>query len=302
MFKAYYECLNSGLAPILLVKSKMEAKKYKLAFNLNEAINENILISGCNRSGKSNLAMNVASILQTLGQVIVVDSSGIWKRKSDIPLYYHIKYRNQSYPIMKRQSIVYDTSYLRSTEQKEFLNDLTDAVWYRNLENPQQTWLIIEESSNFCRNVRGRLSENILRIASVGRNIGVRLALITIDLALIDVVFTRLSSQRFHGKLNIEANSKRRFKAYYGKDWQYIATHDLETGWFIWLSEDKLQVVKTPLFTCVNKPRQYIMPKPKRTFVDNWQPKRRKHWIEKLLGVISGDLPNPFEVFLNDGK
>lgn len=265
----------------------MNGKKYSLSFNLKEAIQSNTLISGANHSGKSNLAFNIASVLQHYGQVIAIDSSGIWKRKSDIPLYFNIEYQSQPYPIMKCESIIYDTSHLRATEQRIFLNDLTDAIWYRNLENPQvKTWLIVEESSNFCRNVRGQLSENILRIASVGRNIGVRMILLTVDLALLDTIFTRLSEQRFHGKLNIEANSKRRFKAYYGKDWQYIATHDLETGWFIWLSNGKLQIVKYPLFVNKRKPRRYI-PKPQPTiYEDAWKPRRRKSWLEKLLAKV----------------
>lgn len=283
MFKAYYECLNSGLLLILLVKSKMEAKKYSLAFNLNEAINENILISGCNRSGKTNLSMNIASILQHYGQVIAVDSSGVWKKKSDIPLFFNVEYKNQPYPIMQRQSIIYDTSYLRATEQRIFLNDLSMAVWDRNLENPQLTWLIIEESSNFCRNVRGQTAENILRICSVGRNIKVRMILLTVDLALIDTIFIRLSGQRMHGKLNIEQNSKRKFKSYYGSDWFRCAS-ELDCGFFIWLSNDKLQIVKYPLFTTVNKPKQYL-PKPQVSqFVDVWKPK--KSWLEKLLAKV----------------
>lgn len=284
MFKAYYECLNSGLLLILLVKSKMEGK-YKLAFNLNEAINENILISGCNRSGKSNLAFNIASVLQHYGQVLVVDSSGIWKRKSDIPLFFNIEYQNQPYPIMERQSIIYDTSMLRATEQKVFLNDLTDAVWYRNLKDSKtKTWLIIEESSNFCRNIRGELSENILRICTVGRNIGVRMVLLTVDLALLDPIFIRLSAQRMHGKLNIEQNSKRKFKSYYGNDWFRCAT-ELDCGYFIWLSNDKLQIVKYPLFESKRKPQQYIPPQPT-IYEDAWKPKRRKSWLEKLLAKV----------------
>ena len=57
-------------------------------FDLKEAKNTNILISGANHSGKTRLACGIASMLYKLGyQVQVIDISGIWKSISDLPYY-----------------------------------------------------------------------------------------------------------------------------------------------------------------------------------------------------------------------
>lgn len=66
----------------------------------------------------------------------------------------------------------------------------------------------------------------------------------------------RLAEQRYHGKLGIEENSKRKFKAYYGSDWCRVATEGLEVGDFIYLCKGKLKVVSVPLFQAKTLPQE----------------------------------------------
>ena len=106
---------------------------------------------------------------------------------------------------------------------------------------------ILEEFQLYGRNVRGSAAQNILRIMSAGRNHKIRLLAVTVDLALIDTSFIRLCSQRYYGRLSIEENSKRKFRNYHGLDWCRIAT-ELDLGFFIYLGNDKLQVVNIPCF------------------------------------------------------
>lgn len=254
-------------------------------FSLEEATKTNTLITGANASGKTLLACNIASLLKRVGQVVVIDNVGVWKQKSDIPFYYSVSYRNCPYPLFRNESIIYDTSRLRSTEQKLFVDTVTLELWNRQLENNSvRTWLILEEGQLYLRNIRGQVAEDILRVMSAGRNHKIRSIVISPDLALIDPAIIRLCGQRYHGRLSIEENSKRKFRAYYGKDWQYSATHDLETGLFLHVVNDTLKIVKIPEFKSKQKSVEYI-PQPKRqVFIDPYQPKKRKSWLKQLLG------------------
>lgn len=104
------------------------------------------------------------------------------------------------------------------------------------------------------KNIRGSLSQNLFRLASVGANKQIRLMAICFDLALIDSAFARLSGQRFHGKINIESNCRRKFKAYYSKKWLDVA-ENLTTGSFIYVNNNTLQKIKIPLFQSTHKPQ-----------------------------------------------
>ena len=96
-----------------------------------------------------------------------------------------------------------------------------------------------------------------------GRNKQIRTLGITTDLALLDPSVIRLCSIRFHGRLNIEENSKRKFRSYYGLDWCRIAHEGLKTGDFIRLHKNKIDNVSVPCFKATSKPKQYIIEQPK---------------------------------------
>jgi hypothetical protein len=125
--------------------------------------------------------------------------------------------------------------------------------------------VLFEEFQLYAKNVRGNVSQNILRIMSVGSNHGIRCLGITPDMSLIDCAFIRLAQQRYHFCLGNEPNAKRRFRAYYGLDWCRIARH-LDMGFCIYVNREKLRVCKIPLFQNSIQPQQYrepVKPKPK---------------------------------------
>jgi len=224
-----------------------------LLFDFNEAQKSNILISGTNSTGKSLLAMAICSALHKLGwRIIVFDNSGIWKDKSDIPLYHEITI-NQYYdlyriPLITNESIIYDISNLTPETQKTFVDFVLRDLW-NNRHNEHYVWVLIvlEEFELYARNIRGSTSQNLFRICHAGRNKQIRTLGITTDLALIDASFIRLCQQRYHARLGIEENSRRKYKNYYSKKWLQI-TEKLETGSFVYLNKNKLQLIKTPLF------------------------------------------------------
>ncbi|UCB60115.1 MAG: hypothetical protein JSW72_08400, partial [Candidatus Bathyarchaeota archaeon] len=104
---------------------------------------------------------------------------------------------------------------------------------------------------------RGHVSQNLFRIMHSGRNKQVRVLAITTDLALIDPSFIRLCGQRYHARLGIEENSKRKYRSYYGKQW-LETTENLETGQFVYLNVNELSLISVPLFESKCKPKDYI--------------------------------------------
>ena len=106
---------------------------------------------------------------------------------------------------------------------------------------------MLEEFELYARNIRGTLSQNLFRICHAGRNKQIRTLGITTDLALIDASFIRLCGQRYHARLGIEENSKRKYKSYYGKKWLEI-TEKLRTGSFVYLHTNELTKIRIPMF------------------------------------------------------
>lgn len=233
-------------------------------FNVDEALRQNTLISGSNGSGKTRLACGLASTLYKMGfRVVVFDLSGIWKKISDLPFYTRAyKFRNETAisRLPKHSSGIYDLSLLKPSETKKTVNTIISEIWEKQTSDPTPTplFVVFEESEIFLRNIRGETSESIYQIVHVGRNFRIRCVLITTDLALLDPSVIRLCSIRFHGSLNVEENSKRKFKAYYGKDWSRVAFEGLGSGDFILLSNKKLRIKSVPLFKPTAKPQLVI--------------------------------------------
>jgi len=275
-----------------------QISKFNVPFDIEEAQKSNILISGTNHTGKSRLACNIASILQNFSwRIICFDNTGIWKRISDLPTWYQVKeeninleYKTVSYPFPS-SSTIYDTTLLIPDQQKFFVDKVLKDLWDNRVNNPSNQWTLValEEAQLFMRNIRGSVGQNLLRIASAGRNLKVRILAITVDLALIDPSLIRLCGQRYHGRLGIEDNGKRKFRGYYGGDWCRIA-QELDLGYFIYLLRDKLKVVHVPLFKSKRLPAPYTpitfeQPKPKglwqrikEFFIDT--PKIQKELVE----------------------
>ena len=244
--------------------------KFNIDFDIPEAQTSNILVSGANKTGKSRLACGICSILQTINwRIVAFDNTGIWKQISDLPIFYSVrkarnydeeqKYWYYPYPT---NSMIFDTSLLIPDLQKSFVNDVLERIWNAQvrMEKKQGILIALEEFQLYGRNLRGSVAQNLLRICSAGRNHGIRVLAITVDLALIDSAFIRLTGQRYYGRLNIEENSKRKFRNYHGLDWTRIAT-ELDVGFFIYMLRDKLRIVHIPLFQTTRTPQPYPVPK-----------------------------------------
>lgn len=229
-------------------------KLVNIPFSVQEAKKSNILVTGINQQGKSRLAMAIADTLQNQGisdnwQVIIFDNVGIWKNRSSIPHYLEVNENSLRYVLPKEESIIYDISRLLPVFQKEFVENVLADLWTKKLdgEMPRWTLIIFEEAHLYMRNTRSLVSQNIMRVFSVGANHKIRTLAISPSLTGIETEFIRLTGQRYHFRLGLELNAKRRFKGYYGKDWELIA-ENLDVGFCIYYLNGELQVHGIPLF------------------------------------------------------
>ena len=232
-----------------------ESGKFSIPFNVEEQQDSNTLVCGANKTGKSLLSCGITSILQNLNwKIVAFDPVGNYKTISDIPTYYNVTKTNYDreekkwfYPYPE-DSIIFDMSLLKPIQQKSFVDTVLEQLWDTQVKNSsRRTLVILEEFQLYGRTVRGSASQNILRIMSAGRNHKIRVLAVTVDLALIDTAFIRLTSQRFYGRINVEENSKRKFKNYHGGDWLRIC-QELDLGYFVYMLRDKLKVVKVQCF------------------------------------------------------
>ena len=247
-------------------------------FDLEEAKKTNAIISGASGSGKTRLGSAIASLLHRLNFTVqAFDSSGEWKKVSDLPFVSKVyRHKNQLAYAQLEGSGIFDLSLLTRNETKKIVETETRRIWeeraVRAFNNPM--WLIFEESEIYLR----QLEENVYRVLHSGRNLGIRAILLTTDLSYLAGII-RLCEIRFHGHLPIEENAKRKFRAYYGKDWCRIATEGLDVGDFIRLHKKKLSLISVPLFERKHAPR-LLFPKPQ---TEPQSEPRKDHWARKSL-------------------
>ncbi|KPV63071.1 MAG: AAA-like domain protein [Candidatus Bathyarchaeota archaeon BA2] len=245
------------------------ASKFSIDFDIPEQQKSNTLIVGTNSTGKSRLACGIASILQNLDwRIIVFDNVGNYQKISDVPFYYTLKANDHDdgkeewYIPFPSESMIYDMSLLVPDMQRNSVNFCLEQIWNKQVLNPSKwTLIILEEAQLYLENLRGKESQNIMRIASAGRNHRIRVLAVSSDLALIDSSFIRLCSQLYYGRINPEENVKRKMRNYHGLDWLRIA-QELDLGYFIYMLGEKLKIINVPLFEPKRTPQPYHVPIP----------------------------------------
>ena len=249
-------------------------------FDIQEARKSNILITGANAVGKTYWAFQIADFLRFQGwKVFVFDPTGVWKQKSNIPYYIEMPTDFIGVPEITEEhletSLIFDFSLLIPQDTKARVEMILFQLWNLKLSMPNQ-WilLVFEEFQLFGRYLRGWDSQQILRVMSAGRNIGLRVLGITIDLALVDPVLVRLCGQRYHFKLLSEENAKRKFKSFYGKDW-LRTVQNLEPRQCIYWKNGEFKTFKTPTFYQFTKPQNLTEPE-------------KESFLAKLLKALLG--------------
>lgn len=238
--------------------------KYRIPFDLQQAQKGNILVSGANSSGKTVLSAGLCSLLNAFEiKTLIFDNSGAWRKKSDVQHILKVYPQSEMPKLVVDASIIYDISLLLPSEQKFFVDQCLRSLWEYKILHDKDTWhyVIIEESQLYCKYLRSSIAENIMRIASSGRNQRVRMLFIVPDMALLDASMIRLCSQRYHSRMTPEENARRKLRATYGKDWQYVI-EQLNIGFFVYFNNGKLKVIHVNEFEPQQTPQVLTIKEP----------------------------------------
>lgn len=245
-------------------------------FDLNLAKKSNIAIFGFSGCGKTRLACDIASQLQRAGYwVAVFDPVGIWKNISNIPHYQQM----MGNPLIMRlalpcQSVIYDISGMVLEHQQSFINEWCRQYFHfrRTSSWDQPAIIIFEESHLFARNLRSKTSQQILRLATAGRNFNTRVLSLTQRVSNLSTEISEQSEQIYLG-YTIGENNRRKIRTLLGKEWIKVA-EELEVGEFIWRHGRRIEVVKVPLFNTNNMPEEIKL-----------EPIKKRSLIERILGI-----------------
>lgn len=269
-FSAQHELMRQPyrqFEPIQKPKSPQRMSIYDFELDIPLLEKTNLLISGSNASGKTTLSCKICNILKTFDwSIIVFDNVGNWKTRSDLDYFVEVQpFANYPENILK-ENVVFDISNIHLNWQRATVNYILSLLWNtRTVNETQHLLVVLEESEIYCKNLRGAVNQEILRIMHSGRNRKIRVLAITTDLALLDTTFIRLCQQRFHGRIGIEENSRRKLKAYYGKEC-LETVENLSLGEFLYLHNTTLKVIRSEDYQPLTTPVNLIQPKVKRGF------------------------------------
>lgn len=179
--------------------------------------------------------------------------------------------------------MIYDISYLLPSYQKEFIENVLKDVWdIRIREKPERYLLIIlEECHLYMRNVRSMISQNLMRLMSVGANtIKTRISGIGVDIALIDTAFLRLANQKWIFRLIREENQRRKISRTFGWDFYRCCLGFGIGQCFYCLRNFNPKIYQLRKFQSERLPTEYRELEPQRR-----EPRTFK---EKTMSVITG--------------
>lgn len=219
-------------------------------FSLSEALKSGVFISGITQSGKTNLALLIAKHL--IDQAITVfafDPSRAWHK-----LKHHVDslvIDNNTHQLAydPKRSTLFDISLLLVEQQKEVVQKVVSDLFMNALENKKHnpTIVFFEEAQLYLPqgSLSAKVSQEILRLITVGGNFKLRYVLITPFASSVDKSAIKACKQKYLG-FSDEPNDVRYLKSFLAKRVYELKT--LNTGEFLYVIGDRVEKVKTPLF------------------------------------------------------
>jgi len=155
---------------------------------------------------------------------------------------------------MDERSMIFDISNLYIDTQIDLVNRFCKWLWEARVNGVhRKTMLIFEEAQLYTRYIKSRVAQELFRISMSGRNIGVRLCLISPRLNNVAAEFVFLSTQRYFGLTN-EENVNRKIKAMYGSS-VADACKTVRVGEFMYAGRgSRPERISVPLFESAVKP------------------------------------------------
>ena len=199
-------------------------------FDSVEAAKTGFYTSGTTGCGKSDIAMLCADALRAADvTVLIFDPSQDWIER--YPIDYYVKFNaptacstfNNDLPEVLLQDAIFDTSNLTTLQLQQVAEKFCWLLYRSQAELPKvqrKLYCIIFEEAQivFPEGVmKSNRLQNVVRLATVGRNFGIRIGVITQFAAMVDKSAVRYMGQRFFGWTD-EYNDVRRIGTMLGKE------------------------------------------------------------------------------------
>jgi len=213
-------------------------------FDSEEARKTGFYASGTTGCGKSDIAMLCADALRAADvTVLIFDPSQDWIER--YPIDYHIKFNaptacstfNNELPSIKMQDTIFDTSNLTTLQLQQVADKFCFLLYKHQAEQSKATrklyFIIFEEAQIVFPQgaMRAKHLQNVVRLATVGRNFGIRIGTITQFAAMVDKDLTRYFRQKYLGWTD-EYNDVRRLSTLIGEE--ALNLKFLKTGEFLY--------------------------------------------------------------------
>ncbi len=182
------------------------------SFDFEEALKTGFYTSGTTGCGKSDIGMYCADVLRHNGvTVIVFDPSKDWMTRYPIPYVVNFKVNSSAKPLngdlssVKLKDAIFDVSNLTTLQFQELADQFCWLLYKHQAELPPEArskyFVIFEEAQIVLPEgaMRAKRLQNVVRLATVGRNFGVRIGVITQFAAMVDKSALRYMGQRFFG-------------------------------------------------------------------------------------------------------
>ncbi len=184
-------------------------------FNLKEALESGIAVTGCPGSGKTTLLKHIAQHLILNGVVCyVIDVSKAWP--TNTPIDNTIVVTGEQFTC-QRKNTVFDISKLSYDDKQKWVIECVRALYEQHVNGySQQEFIIFEECQIYLPTgaLRGNAFAPIKDLITVGRNFSLRYALATQFPAMVDANALKSPQQRYFG-WTTEANDVSRVRSYF---------------------------------------------------------------------------------------
>jgi hypothetical protein len=194
-------------------------------FNLKEAMQTGLFISGTSGSGKTRLAFSLAEELMNEGVIVyAIDPSQQWGRNSPITRTQKITEWKGEIEFPVNRSTVFDVSMITWEERMQFTDLICKALLNDRKRNPhkrQPIFVFFEEGQLYFYQGSMRTpknSPNAVELVTNGRNFNMRYGVITQFASMIDKILVKMTKQRYLGWSN-ETNDIKYLRSIIGKKW-----------------------------------------------------------------------------------
>ena len=182
-------------------------KKGKFQFNVAEALKSGLYVSGTTGCGKSDIAMYCLDKLREKGVISVIfDPSQDWVDRYPASVVTPSNTPNRPFAqIVLTGATVVDISMCTIEQTKLLVEKFSEQLFLQQARQPKekrQTYFVLfeEGQTEFPQGaLRAKAMQNVVRLATQGRNYKIRVGVVTQFAAMLDKDIMKFMNQRYFG-------------------------------------------------------------------------------------------------------